>query len=79
MKTYIVTYTGNSSRFKGLAQPVKAKSPRLATEHIYSLYLDGQYFPQDDESILDAQGNLVASPTDDKMEFDGGYFVAQEI
>ena len=79
MKTYLVTYTGNSSRFKGFSQPVKAKSKRLATEHIYSLYLDGQYFPQDDESILDAQGNLVASPTDEAMAYDGGYFVAEEI
>ena len=79
MKTYIVTYTGNNSRFKGFRQVVPALSARLATEHVYSYWLDNNYFPQDDESILDSQGNLVASPTDDKMEFDGGYFVAQEV
>lgn len=40
--------------------------------------LDADYFPEDDGRIFDCDGNLIASPDDDTIDYDGGYFVAVE-
>jgi hypothetical protein len=79
MKTYKVTYNGNDSCFKNFEVEVNARSEREAVEDVYSKYLDLNYFPQEDGSIHDCGGNIIASPTDDVIEYDGGCFKADEI
>lgn len=78
MKTYKVTYTGNSSRFKGREFEVNAETAREAVEDVYAQYCDQNYFPQEDESIIDCDGHIIAESGDDQIEFDGGYFIAEE-
>ena len=79
MKTYKVTYEGNSTRFKNFAEEVSAESERKAVEKVYQRYLDSNYFPQDDGSIKDCDGNEIARCIDQFIEYDGGYFVAEEV
>ena len=74
MKTYLVGYDGNSTRFQGRTFEVLAENEREAVEQIYMEYLDDNYFPQEDGSILDCQGNIIAEADDDTIEYDGGCF-----
>ena len=76
MKTYKVTYSGNSSRFRNFQSEVNANSEREAVEKVYQQVMDVNYFPQEDGSILDCDGNEVATATDTVIEYDGGYFSA---
>lgn len=79
MKTYKVTYGGNASRFKNLESEVNANSEREAVENVYQRAMDENYFPQDDGSIRDCSGYEIANATDNCIEYDGGYFSAEEI
>jgi hypothetical protein len=79
MKTFKVTYNGNSSMFRNLNEEVNANSEREAVEKVYSDHLDHNYFKQDDGSVKDCDGNVIATATDDQIEFDGGFFVAEEV
>jgi len=79
MKQFKITYTGNATRFKGLNRVVDAHSKRAAVEYVYSDILDENYFPNDDWSIQDCSGNVIAEADDDSIEYDGGYFEAEEI
>lgn len=79
MKTYKVTYSGNSSRFKGFETEVSATSEREAVENVYKEKLDNNYFPQNDGSIKDADGEIIARPDSDSIDYDGGNFFAEEI
>ena len=79
MKTYNVSYNGNSTRFKGFERTVNAHNEREAVEDVYSDYLDENYFPQEDGSIKDCDGHTVAEFDDDTIEYDGGVFYAEEI
>lgn len=79
MKTYLVTYSGNSTKFRNLEVEVNADSERDAAEKVYGDYLDENYFPQDDGSVKDCSGNVIAEADDTHIEYDGGYFAAEEI
>lgn len=79
MKTYIVTYSGNSSRFKNLKAEITANSEREAVEKVFNNHLPNNYFPQDDGSIQDCDGYTIARAKDDSIEYDGGRFVAEEV
>lgn len=79
MKTYKVTYSGNSTKFRNFETIVNADSEREAVEDVYSSYLDSDYFPDEDGNILDCDGNTIAEATDDAIEYDGGCFSAEEI
>lgn len=79
MKAYKVTYSGNASKFKNFEDIIFADSEREAVEDVYGSYLDSDYFPQDDGSIKDCDGNVIAEATDNSIEYDGGYFSAEEI
>ena len=79
MKTYKVTYSGNSTRFKTLDTEVRANSEREAVEKAYAYYRDENYFPQEDGSIRDCDGELIATADSNTIEYDGGCFSAEEI
>ena len=79
MKTYKVTYCGNSSKFRTFESEVNADTEREAVENAYQEVMDENYFPQEDGSILDCDGNELANATDNTIEYDGGYFYAELI
>jgi hypothetical protein len=79
MKTFKVSYSGNASRFKNFESTVNAVSEREAVESVYQSVMDENYFPQDDGSIKDCDGHEIAASDDSVIEYDGGYFVAEEI
>jgi hypothetical protein len=58
---------------------VNAKSEREAVEKVYQKVMDENYFPQKDGSILDCDGNEVATANDTVIEYDGGCFSAEII
>lgn len=80
MKTYKVSYSGNSTKFNsyGSLMIVYANSEREAVENLYRDYLDTNYFPQEDGSIQDCDGYTIAGPDDVCIEYDGGYLTAEE-
>ena len=79
MKTYKVTYSGNASRFRNFSSEVNANSEREAVENVFQQVMDENYFPQEDGSILDCDGHEISTPTDTTIDYDGGYFSAEEI
>jgi len=79
METYKVTYSGNASRFRNFESEVNANSEREAVEKVYQQVMDENYFPQEDGSILDCDGNEVATANDTVIEYDGGGFSAEII
>ena len=79
MNTYKVTYQGNSTRFNNFEVEVNAESEREAVESVFSDYLNDNYFPQDDGTILDCDGDTLAEADDDTIDYDGGYFSAEKI
>lgn len=79
MKTYQIIYTGINSRFQDLDETVRANSEREAVEKFYSHKCDENYFPQEDGSIHDADGDCIAAYDDNAIMFDGGHFEANEI
>lgn len=78
MKTYTVSYSGNASRFKNFSHEVNAESHRKAVEDVYSKVMNENYFPQSDGSIKDSDGHTIADDGDDTIEYDGGFFSAEE-
>ena len=79
MNKYKVTYSGNASRFRNFSSEVNANSEREAVEKVYQQVMDENYFPQEDGSVKDCDGNTIAEATDDTIEYDGGYFSAEEV
>lgn len=79
MKTYKVTYYGNSYKLRNFEEIVNAESERQAVEQAYANKMDYNYFPQEDGTILDCDGDLIAIKDGTIIEYDGGYFSAEEI
>lgn len=80
MKSYNVIYTGNSTRFNGFSETVTASSERDAVVAVYSRVMDSNYFPQENGSIEDCDGNRINDGINDNtISFDGGSFSAEEI
>jgi hypothetical protein len=54
---------------------------REAVEEFYQQRMDENYFPQEDGSIQDCDGNEICSSDDDdeSIYFDGGYFKAELV
>lgn len=77
--TYLVTYSGNASKLRNFESTVNANSEREAVEDVYSSIFDSDYFPQEDGSIQDCDGNTIAEADDDTIEYDGGHFSAESI
>jgi len=78
-KMYKVTYKGNSTRFKDFEQIVVTPSERMAVEKVYFKHCDENYFPDHDGNIFDCDGNNIATPESNTIDYDGGYFIAELI
>jgi len=78
MNTYLVTYSGLSSNFKGFKKEVRAKNERDAVETVYSQILDHNYFEKDGV-VTDSDGDLVADTDDTYFIYDGGCFSTEKV
>ena len=79
MKCFKVTFKGQALRFKGFIREVIAETERQAVVEVYSSIMDENYFPQEDGSIKDCDGNEIADANDTTINYDGGYFQAELI
>jgi ribosomal protein L20A (L18A) len=77
MQTYLVTYSGNATRFSNFQSAINADSEREAVEAVYQQIMAENYFPQDDGSIKDCDEHTIAEEDDDTIEYDGGSFSAE--
>lgn len=81
MTTYRITYNGNSTQAKLRLKDgyySYADNANEAVVKFYRMFMDDNYFPQEDGSIQDEEGREVMSPMDDCISYDGGYFIATE-
>ena len=80
---YTVMYFGNAKRYQDLCEEVAAYSKRHAVEQVYSKMHDENYFPEYDFSmgglVRDCDGNVIAYPGGETIEYDGGYFYAEPV
>lgn len=86
---YLITYTGPAhvgtptiglSHYLETMQYIEtADTAREAIEQWYRQREDSNYFPQEDGSIRDGNGDTIAQPDDDRISYDGGHFEALEI
>jgi hypothetical protein len=80
---YTVMYTGNAKRYQDLCQEIAAFSNREAVERFYAAMLNENYFPVDEFSwgglVYDCYGNVIADAYDECIEYDGGYFYAEQL
>jgi hypothetical protein len=76
---YKVVYTGSVERYKNKFSIELATSERDAVRQSYARVHDLDYFPQDDGTVLDCDGNIIQNKTEDTIYYDGGYYIAFEI
>jgi hypothetical protein len=80
---YSVMYFGNAKIYQDLCEEVAAYSKRHAVEQVYSKMLNENYFPGDEflwgGYVLDRDGNVIADANDESIEYDGGYFYAEQL
>lgn len=83
MNNYKIQYNGNSREFKTKFANGEyiyiAASKREAVEEFFRTENDSEYYPQEDGSIINASGNLVADADSDTFRYDGGNFFAVQI
>lgn len=76
---YKVAYKGNATRFKDFNEMVLANTERDAVQRIYRVICDTDYFPDGQGNVFDCDGNIIATPESNTIEYDNGYFYAELI
>jgi len=80
---YLVKYFGNATKYQDLHQTIAAHSKREAVERFYAQMLNENYFPVDEfdwgHIVKDMDGNIIARPGDETIEYDGGHFYAEKV
>lgn len=80
---YSVMYFGNAKRYQELNYEIEAFTKREAVEKFYAQMLDENYFPVDEfdwgHIVKDMDGNIIARPGDETIEYDGGHFYAEPV
>lgn len=76
---YLITYSGNSRKFKDFEKLVVANDASQAIVDFYAKKFSSNYFPQEDGSILDSDSYKIYSEGSDSIEYDGGYFSAKKV
>jgi hypothetical protein len=76
---YKVVYTGSVERYARKFSIELATSEREAVRQSYARVHDLDYFPQDDGTVLDCDGNIIQNKTEDTIYYDGGYYIGFEI
>ncbi len=76
---YKVIYTGSVERYKNRFSIELATDEREAVRESYARVHDSDYFPQDDGTVLDCDGNIIMDQDDDTIYYDGGYYIAERL
>jgi hypothetical protein len=80
---YAVKYLGNAKKYQELHQEIAAISKREAVERFYAAILNSDYFPVNEFEwgglVKDCDGNVIADAHDETIEYDGGYFYAEQL
>ena len=81
---FAVMYFGNAKRYQDLNYEIEAFTKREAVEKFYATMLDKNYYPADPFGYLgglvrDCDGNVIAEPGSESIEYDGGYFYAEPV
>jgi hypothetical protein len=80
---YAVMYFGNAKRLQNLNYEIEAFTKREAVEKVYCKMCNADYFPEDEfvygGLIRDCDGNVIAEPGSESIEYDGGYFYAEPV
>jgi hypothetical protein len=80
---YAVMYFGNAKRYQDLNYEIAAFTKREAVERFYAKMLNVNYFPVDEfdwgHIVKDMDGNIIARPGDETIEYDGGHFYAEKV
>jgi hypothetical protein len=81
MKKFQIVYTGNAMKGKRLSgEIIEALNARDAIRDFYQMYFDFDFFPQDDGSIENANGEVIAEADDaNRIAYDGGFFYAESV
>jgi hypothetical protein len=78
-----VMYFGNAKRYQDLNYEIAAFTKREAVERFYAKMLNVNYFPVDEfdwgHIVKDMDGNIIARPGDETIEYDGGHFYAEKV
>lgn len=74
-----VVYTGSVERYKNRFSIELATSEREAVRQSYARVHDLDYFPQDDGTVLDCDGNIIMDQDDESIYYDGGYYIAERL
>jgi hypothetical protein len=76
---YKVIYTGSVERYKNRFSIELATDERDAVRQSYARVHDLDYFPQDDGTVLDCDGNIIMDQDDESIYYDGGYYIAERL
>lgn len=79
---YLITYSGNASiadHLETMHYIETADTAREAVEQWYAVREDLNYYPQEDGSIKDSNGDTIAEADDERIKFDAGHFEALPI
>ena len=76
---YKVIYTGSVERYKNRFSIELATDERDAVRQSYARVHDLDYFPQDDGTVLDCDGNIIMDQDDETIYYDGGYYIAEKL
>jgi hypothetical protein len=78
---YLVKYFGNATKYQDLHQTIAAYSKREAVEKYYEKMFYEDYFPENlgvyGGYVFDCDGNVIAEPGSESIEYDGGHFYAK--
>jgi hypothetical protein len=74
-----VIYTGSVERYKNDFSIELATDERDATRQSYARVHEQDYFPQDDGTVKDCDGNIIQDLTEDTIYFENGYYIAEKL
>jgi len=83
MTHYKITYNGCNTQAKLRVQHesvvILGNNANEAVVKFYRIFMNDEYWPQEDGSIHDEQGREIMAAGDDCIEYDGGRFTAVEM
>jgi hypothetical protein len=74
-----VIYTGTIERYKNAFSIELATDERDATRQSYARIHERDYFPQDDGTVKDCDGNIIQDIGEDTIYFENGYYIAEKL
>lgn len=74
-----VIYSGSVERYKNAFSIELAIDERDAVRQSYARVHDLNYFPQEDGTVQDCDGNIIQDLDENTIYYDGGYYIAKKL